>query len=618
MTLSSSWAYGHAERMGRTSDKATRLALALGAIRSVIRVIDRHLPPMDVQWARVDETAIVRSMSFSDLRGGKMHLNPCPITDGRLDHGAALDVCVGFGMHEASHSQESRDRYEVLIRREPMPKVTMEEIVDRKRAIRDEKTVFSAETGQPMREVPAFEPMRIAAYLWNVVEDVRIEQVTSGHWPGFAPYFDAVLDYMWSDMREHHELPVEYGPDVAGKLKTVFLSCRYPAQAALLPAPMQPEVGWWTAWQHDYLSDRVDTAATIQRALDHLAEDKATKKELDQMASEEAKERERGEKMRAQIERLIREGVEGAYGVCITSDGEVIPLDAKTADAVDKLVREGLIEHKTIIKAVGCSNPPIRVRKPEETAESKRAYVGRPNAQSAALRAALVFRNSAPQHDVKLLKSGELDDEELYRWGMGDYRVFSERVVEAKPDVFMGLLCDISGSMRGQKLQTTQRLAQLLTWAVHDQEGIQTQVWAHTADVDDTASEVYRIWERGDPLSRLGLISTLPHMNNADGFAIGEVVRQMMDVDQPERVLIVLADGQPSAHGYGGQPAFNHIRSVVRWAATRNVRVIQVAIDDYLEMDDQIAMFSAENVIPYESDAALPRQLTQLMSRYLG
>lgn len=599
MTLSSAWAGSTEHRMGRASDKTVRLALALGAVKSLVRVVDRHVPAMSVDWARVDEEAIVRSMSFSDLRGGRMFINPLPVVDGRLDHGAALDVVSGFALHKASHSQESRDRYEVLIRKEK------------------HRNRVNGHNKEWITEVPAFEPMRIAAYLWNVVEDVRIEQVTSGYWPGFAPYFDAVLDYMWADMREHHELPVEYGPDVAGKLKTVFLSCRYPSQAALLPEPMQPEVAWWTTWQHDYLSDRVDTAATIQRALDHLAEDKATKKELDQMAAEEAKERARGEKMRAQIERLIREGVEGAYGVCITHEGEVIPLDAETADAVDKLVREGLIEHKTIIKAVGCSNPPIRVRKPEETPESKRAYVGRPNAQSAALRAALVFRNSAPQHDIKLLKSGSLDDEELYRWGMGDYRVFSERVVEAKPDVVMGLLCDISGSMRGQKLQTTQRLAQLLTWAVHDQEGIQTQVWAHTADVDDTASEVYRIWERGDPLSRLGLISTLPHMNNADGFAIGEVVRQMMDVDQPERVLIVLADGQPSAHGYGGQPAFNHIRSVVRWAATRNVRVIQVAIDDYLEMEDQIAMFGAENVLPYESDAALPRQLTQLMSRYL-
>ena len=584
--------------LGNTTDKAARLAIALGTVRSIVRVVDRTVPPLTVNWAKVTDE-VIRSMSYTDLRGGSIHINPLPLMDGRLDHGAALDVEVGFGLHEASHSQESRDRYEYLLKKE----MTGSHL--------DIRTGHRGERIEDWREVPEFEPMRIAAYLWNIAEDVRIERVTSAEWPGFEPYFDAVLAYMWDEIRMLHELPEAYGPELKDKLRVVFLACRYPHESITLPTEVQPEVRWWKAWQDDYLSDRVDTPTTIQRGLDHLAEDPATANEMAEMAQKERDDRARGEKIKAQLERLMKEGVEGAYGVCITENGEVMPLDEETAGEVDRLVRERLIEHQTIIRTVGAATPPIRVRRPESDAASARAYIGRPDPVVQAMRTALVFRNSAPRHDVKLLKSGTIDDEELYRWGMGDYRVFSERVVESKPDVFMGLLVDLSGSMSGQKLQIAQQLAQIFVHAVHDQEGIETAVWGHTGDYEEEASEVYRIWERGDPLNRLGLISTLPHHNNYDGHAISMVVKSMLDKEQPEKVLLVLADGLPAGAGYGGQPAANHVRAVTRWALRQGVRVIQIAIDPYgLQIEDQNAMFGPENVVQYKDAASLPRQMT--------
>lgn len=536
----------------------------------------------------------MRSMSFSDLRGGHININPLPIMDGRLDHGAALDVVTGFAMHEASHSQESRSRFDDLfVKRTARFGTRIEE-----------------------REEPAFEPMRVAAYLWNLAEDVRIEHVTSTHWPGFEPYFGAVLDYMWDEMRAHHELPTTYGPDLKEKLQVVFLACRYPAR---VPSDFDGEVAWWQAWQADYLSQRATVKETIQRGLDHLGEDPKTKQELDELAAAERKEREKGERIRAQLERLMREGIEGAYGVCITDEGEVIPLDAETADEVDELVRQQLVEHKTIIKTIGGRSPSIRVRRPPEDKDSKRAFIGKPDPMAQAVRAALVFRASAPQHDLKLLKSGTVDDEEVYRWAIGDERIFSQRVIESKPEVAFGLLVDLSGSMYGQKITIAQRLAQLIVWAIHDQEGVETAVWGHTGDLDASASsEVYRIWEPGDPMSRLGLIATLPHSNNYDGAAISYVVSAMMDKPQPEKVVIVLADGLPAGRGYGGEPAARHIRSVVRWAASRGVRVIQLAIDPYgIDAADQAAMFGEGNWLPFKDVASLPRQLGSIMEKFL-
>jgi hypothetical protein len=596
--LSHRWAPTHHRLLGGTTDDTKRLAIALGVIRSAVRVVDRSRPPMTVDYAAHDPDAPVKSSSYTDFQNGAIRVNPSPLLDPAIDHGAALDTGIGFSLHEASHSQESRDRYKYLVKRE-------------------KRSSYGEDQWQ---EVPAFEPMRIAAYLWNLVEDVRIEKVTSSRWPGFAPYFDRVLDYMWSELAKHHELPTEYKTDLTARLRTVFLACRYPGKIASLheDAQMSAEIAWWQAWQHDYLEDRADTPETIQRGLDHLVEDPETAKEIEDHKTAEASERAAGERLRAQIDRLIREGV-GGYEVCVTEGGEIVPLDTETAEQVRKLVREGLVEHVTVVTGYGASSPPVHVRKPEETTASRRAYVGRPDAETEALRAALVFRPSAPQHDVKLLKSGAMDDEELYRWGLGDMRVFSERVIEAKPDVFLGLLVDSSGSMYGRNLEIAQHLAQTFVWAVHGQEGVETAVWAHTADVDyEPSCEVHRIWEHGDPLSRLGLITEMDHSNNRDGAAICEVVGAMMDREQPEKVLIVLADGIPSGNGYGGRPAINHVRQVTRWALSRGVRVLGLAVDPHdIRPADQAAMYGEGNWLPFRDYASLPRQLTQLMSRFV-
>lgn len=601
MTLSQRWADRHHRALGSTTDDAVRLAIALGAVRSIIRVVDRSQPAMTVDWAAYDPNA-EKGVSYTDFQGGQIRINPAPILNPGTDHGEALDVVTGFALHEASHSQESRDRYRYLVKQAPHP------------------------NGRSMREVPAFEPMRIAAYLWNLVEDVRIEAATTRSWPGFGPYFDKVVDYLWAETKgkvAEDGLPNE--SDVASRLRLVFIACRF-GIAAVEPwligevgDAVRDEMTWWRGWQDDYLTERVDTATTIQRGLDRLAQDPETAEEMGRMAADDKREREAGEKLAAQIERLVREGVEGAFEMCQIEQGEVMPLDAETAERVKQYIREGLVEVRTVVTHAGATIPPVHARKPTETYASKRAYVGRPNAESEALRAALVFRQAAPEYREKLLSEGEVDDEELWRWAAGDMRVYGNRVIESKPDVFMGLLIDASGSMYGEKLTIAQRLAQLFVWAVHDQEGITTQVWAHTADMGgDRSCEVFRLWELGDPLSRLGLIETLDHVNNADGVAIEYVATQIAAHEQPEKVLLVLSDGLPSAHGYGGKPARQHIRSVVRWAEQRGVHVHQIAIDpNGLRPQEQSAMFGEGNWTGFTSYAALPRQIARMLARYV-
>jgi hypothetical protein len=141
--LSAWWASATHTAIRSADSVARQLALAIVPVRSVVRVIDDHTPPMTVEWSD-------RELSYTDFGGDSIHINPAPITEGELPLHKALDVVTGFAMHEAAHGKHSRDRYRDLI-------------------VRDEEG----------KETPAFRPIRIAAWLWNLAEDVRIEDRTA-------------------------------------------------------------------------------------------------------------------------------------------------------------------------------------------------------------------------------------------------------------------------------------------------------------------------------------------------------------------------------------------------------------------------------------------------------
>jgi hypothetical protein len=603
--LSSSWA-GSSHRAVRSAQSPEqRLALALGPVRSIIRVVDTHVPAFSVNWAAHEEG---KSISFTDFKNGRIAINPLPILSG-MDLGEAIDIEAGFGLHEASHAEESRDRYKDLVKPNPDGRIMSRSVYD----------------------VPAFEPFALAIWLWNLVEDVRIEDCTMRKWPGTAPYFRKVLDWMWDRATGVAVQITDYlSSKIEDRMKVVFTACRFPekidgmtyevgklikrTERVATNADIMAEVEWWQAWQADYLDDRATVAETIQRGLDHLAEDAKTKQEMDGMAEKEAEERRAGEKVRAQLERLLRDGI-GDTPVCITADGEIVPLDPGMAEKVDRLIREQLESRKPLFTDNDNRCDEVRVTKPEETADSRRSYIGKPSPLVEALRSALVFRQAKPQWDLKLQKSGHLDDEELWRLSTDDVRVFSERVIEERADVALGLLVDMSGSMAGPHLRTAQRLAQTFLWAVHDDDGVEPRVWGHTGDLDSLGSDIFRLWEPGDPMERLGLINELESGDNYDGFAIAYCVERLKDLPQPQKALIVLSDGYPAGASYGGLAAQQHMRHICDWAERQGVNVFQIAIDHGIRAEDQERMFGPGRWLGYSTDARLPKDLGRLLAR---
>jgi len=572
--LSSWWAKDVYKGFSTNNDQVNKLALVMQAVRTTIRVVDDTVPPLSVLWA-------TNEMSYTDFKAHKIAINPAPVSDKAIEDGEAVDITTGFALHEASHSQYSRQPYQTILDPEPL------------------------------------RPLKVAGMLLNFVEDIRIEAATTDKFPGFAGYFVKSLDWAWNKSKDH--VPAVWGPTLSDKMNAILSIIRFPEGPSLLKDPsFADEIPWWTDWRDDYLAERVNARDTIQRGLDRLREDPETSTEMDEMTEAEKEMEALGEAIKELLDRLTAEGLKGMK--VKGSDAGVETKDMlgdDDMDTIETLLTEGLTEEKVFIKTQdGRGNAPLFVRHPQETPQSRDRYIGKPKPILARLKAALVFRQELPRYTTRLLKSGNLDEEELWRWKDGDYRVFNEEVIAARPQTQLSLLVDLSGSMMGSKLEVAQELAQLFIWALRDMDGVETRVFGHTGDTGAISIDIFKLWEPGESITRLGLIATLPHVQNYDGHAIAWCAKEILDrgITDEQRIIFVLSDGYPAAAGYGGEQGQQHVRQVVNWAESHGVHVIQIAIDPSIDPERQARMF--KEFIQYTSLEDVPRQLTRMLAKY--
>lgn len=599
--------YGGYSSYSGDSALTKKLAVALRAINTTVQVVNDTGKRFRVSLASEDSASAPMSYtSFSDL---EVVVSPQALLDTSIEQDYGIEVTTGYGLHEASHVKYTTPLVDTILK---PTKLT---------------------------------PMTVSSFLSNIAEDVRIEELTSEKFPGFTEYFATMKAYLWNVTKD--KKPDKWGPDLDSKLNSVLSIVRWPVEYADTCAndpELDAEFAWWNAWRDDYIAGKDNLRMSVIRGLDHLKLEEDTKKELEELEKKEQAAADAAgrnvmqmtdEEFKEFLDKLRKELMEGVSDPCPSPSqpgSEVeIQLTAAQGQELDKLLREQYTEQESHFQmwegGAVTEGPLIQVSKPDETHRSKNVYE-KPGRMVERFRSMFFFRKKTPSERERLLKQGFIDEDELWRAGAGDVRVFERTTQIEEQPTSITLLVDVSGSMAGRGVQRAQALANTFLACLRTQRGVRVRIRAHTTGSDGKSygetCAIYRVWEQGDPDTRIGLITALPHASNFDGFAIEWCLQELEREARPneQKVLIVLSDGLPAGRSaklsYSGDSAMRHMRFVTdKFERMHDTITIQIAIDpDGLNPTEQAIMF--KHWVPYESDQGLLRDMTKLLSRIFG
>lgn len=584
------------------SGDTRRLAMATEAVATTVRVVNETGKRAIVALASNDEPS--SPTNVTDLDSLKIVVSPVALLDTKLDVDEAIEITTGWGCHEASHVQYTSDVYEEL-------------------------------------RSPVMYPMVVSGMAANVLEDDRIEHLTSEKFPGFSSYFDKSHDYLWT-IQEPHVPKAWAATDLQSKIGVVVLSARWPTEyeAFVDAEPRLREVfDFVQGWRDEYLDGDIGLRDSVQKLLDFLKEDPET---ASQIANQEEEEKQQvgggqgrtmtDEEFERFLDHFRRQLEANSTDVPIRScqsQGEKVVLTDKQAQDLEKFLHEEVrIENPPMSfpDAWNGEEPPIMWIKPEED-EFSRSLYQKPTPLVNRLRGAFFFRKPLPQYSERLLKSGMVDDDELWRVGATDFNVFERRVIAAQPDTQVTMLIDSSGSMWGEGMTNAQMLCNTMLECLRTMKGVRVRIRSHSNDDFIEAAHlkhyaiVDRLWEPGDPVTRIGLLQSdsVPHNSNWDGYAVMACAEEMLRErrDSEDMVLFVLSDGLPNGRGgYSGRPAMHHLRRVTDTYIGKGVTIIQIAVGRDIRPQDQAMMY--RYWIGYESEAKLPVQMKDLLVKLFG
>jgi Mg-chelatase subunit ChlD len=213
---------------------------------------------------------------------------------------------------------------------------------------------------------------------------------------------------------------------------------------------------------------------------------------------------------------------------------------------------------------------------------------------------------------------GALDEGALHRLALDhDPRVFESHADEGRQAVAVSLLVDCSGSMRsrtdtGTRIGDAKAVAYALRQAFADNRRVRITCTGH--DVTYRHGLHVSLYPCPTPEDIAGLEAG---GDNADGHAIAAVARELATAPEPVRLLVLLADGYPSARGYGSLSASQHVRRVIEAAERCGIQFLALGIEGCLSQRVAESMYGPGRFISIGNARRAGPLLVRKLSRML-
>ena len=212
----------------------------------------------------------------------------------------------------------------------------------------------------------------------------------------------------------------------------------------------------------------------------------------------------------------------------------------------------------------------------------------------------IAMRVLRPPLPVYGYRSGTLDENSLHRATYDD-KLFHRPPTEGKGKVDLTVLIDASGSMSGSRIETAKQVAYALTQVFHKIADI--RVYSHNAY--HSTCNLQEWSPKSLPILRAG-------NENADGYAIKYCIEELLQRSDRRKVLIQIADGQPSCSGgYEGTAAYSHVRQVTQSGISKGVTMATIGLDRCIAPHIGNAMYGERFINVYTRE--LPKIVGRLV-----
>lgn len=183
--------------------------------------------------------------------------------------------------------------------------------------------------------------------------------------------------------------------------------------------------------------------------------------------------------------------------------------------------------------------------------------------------------------------NGQLDKRNLFRGAFSE-RLFQESYTVNVQGISAAILIDESGSMgdvntKNSKANIARQVAIILIEVVLGLKDIELEVYSFTGS--SARNDMKYLYGKALP-HKCSVMNYNPGSSNYDHIALWQTFKLLQEYTKnPKKIIFIISDGQPCGHNYGGTSALGLVKKQVDTIQSKGVPVIQIAIDNATTSD---------------------------------
>ena len=228
-------------------------------------------------------------------------------------------------------------------------------------------------------------------------------------------------------------------------------------------------------------------------------------------------------------------------------------------------------------------------------------------AEIRSVQSSLQFRSNLAKLQSYGHRSGDIDENSLYKVGMNDDRVMMKTDVVSSKKIAICVLVDESGSMAAgasgiPRYESAREVAVVLAESLKSIDGIEVSIYGHSAE------EYGRVYHNGvvireylSPRQRdaSSLMQITARDQNHDSYAILHAANMFNKdyYDYDRKIMFVVSDGEPAGTSYGGKAARDHVLQVCKSCDKSRLEVYGIGVDNAFSTATGESMYGADRFV---------------------